>query len=269
MAEGIDPAPQTLRSPAALLELKICDPACGSGASLVQVCRYLADKLLEAWQRLETEHPGQYIITPEGQLAAVRPENCPIPVGDEERRIVARRLVADRCIYGVDKNPLAVEMAKLSLWLVTLQKNQPFTFLDHAIRCGDALIGIASLDELDWFYQDTSGQQRLMTSNRERLQIAREKRLELEAIPDTDLDRIQSKARLLEEAEIELWQLRLLADVTIGGRLEYHVSPSKLDDMLQAAAMQDIGALENRARETLGERRRFHWSLEFPEVFDE
>ncbi len=61
------------------------------------------------------------------------------------------RLVADRCLYGVDKNPLAVEMAKLSLWLITLQKDRPFSFLDHALRAGDSLLGIAHVDQLlDW-----------------------------------------------------------------------------------------------------------------------
>ena len=60
----------------------------------------------------------------------------------------ARRLVAQRCLYGVDKNPLAVEMAKLSLWLLTLAKDKPFTFLDHAIRCGDSLVGLSSIDQL-------------------------------------------------------------------------------------------------------------------------
>ena len=64
-----------------------------------------------------------------------------------KRRAVARRLVADRCLYGVDKNPLAVEMAKLSLWLITVQKNRPFTFLDYAFKCGDSLIGV-NLEQL-------------------------------------------------------------------------------------------------------------------------
>jgi hypothetical protein len=74
---------------------------------------------------------------------------------------VARRLVADRCLYGVDVNPLAVEMAKLSLWLATLQRDRPFTFLDHALVAGDSLLGVAGLDELEAFYLDGSGQQRL------------------------------------------------------------------------------------------------------------
>src|SRR5205823_484891 len=59
----------------------------------------------------------------------------------EERLSLARRIVADRCLYGVDKNPMAVEMAKLSLWLITLAKGKPFTFLDHRLKHGDSLVG--------------------------------------------------------------------------------------------------------------------------------
>ena len=65
-----------------------------------------------------------------------------------ERLIYARRLIADRCLYGVDKNPLAVEMAKLSLWLITMSKGQPFSFLDHALRAGDSLLGISDVEQL-------------------------------------------------------------------------------------------------------------------------
>ena len=123
----------------------------GSGAFLVQTCRYLSEKLVEAWENVERELNGQREqndqlrkpqITPEGQLSQgqlTRRTGTPRP---EERLAVARRLVSERCLYGVDKNPMAVEMAKLSLWLITLAKNKPFTFLDHNLRCGDSLLGV-------------------------------------------------------------------------------------------------------------------------------
>ncbi len=62
---------------------------------------------------------------------------------DEDEILHARRIVAQRCLYGVDKNPMAVDLAKLSLWLATLAKDHPFTFLDHALRCGDSLVGLS------------------------------------------------------------------------------------------------------------------------------
>jgi hypothetical protein len=104
-----------------LLNLKVCDLAMGSGAFLVEACRQLADKVVEAWSR---ERQG---------------------TKNEEPLLLARRLVARRCLYGVDKNPFAVSLAKLSLWLFTLSKDEAFTFLDHTLRQGDSLLGV--LDE--------------------------------------------------------------------------------------------------------------------------
>ncbi|MHC0068529.1 type IIL restriction-modification enzyme MmeI, partial [Nostoc sp. UIC 10890] len=108
-------------TPEQILELKVCDLAMGSGAFLVESCRQLAEKLVEAWNKQN-----------------VLPE---IPI-DEEPLLYARRLVAQRCLYGVDKNPFAVNLAKLSLWLATLAKAHPFTFLDHALKWGDSLVGL-------------------------------------------------------------------------------------------------------------------------------
>lgn len=73
LAEGVPPSRETLRPPAEILALKVCDLACGSGAFLVQACRYLADKLVAAWERLEAEHPGEVVIAPDGMLAGERP----------------------------------------------------------------------------------------------------------------------------------------------------------------------------------------------------
>ena len=95
--------------PDQILDLKVCDPAMGSGAFLVEACRQLADALIEAWRA--------HKVVPD------------IP-SDEDETILARRLVAQRCLYGVDRNPKAVDLAKLSLWLTTLAKEHPLTFLD-------------------------------------------------------------------------------------------------------------------------------------------
>jgi hypothetical protein len=105
-----------------VLALKVCDPAMGSGAFLVEVCRQLAAAVAEAWKRT--------------------PEAKPTIPPDETDELYAMRLVAQRCVYGVDKNPFAVALAKLSLWLVTLAKDHPFTFVDHALREGDSLVGL-------------------------------------------------------------------------------------------------------------------------------
>src|SRR5262249_16126324 len=102
-----------------ILALKVCDPAMGSGAFLLASCRFLADALDEAW----TAH-GEVPVIPPG----------------EDRILHAGRLVAKRCLYGVDKNPFAVDLARLSLWLFTLAKDHPPSFLDHGLRRGDSLV---------------------------------------------------------------------------------------------------------------------------------
>lgn len=273
MADGVAPAPQTLRSPRELLALKICDPACGSGAFLVQACRYLADKLMEAWQWLEQAHPGHWVSDAEGTLAAARPPQCSIPPAGEERRLVALRLIAERCLFGVDKNPMAVEMAKLSLWLVTLQKDKPFTFLDHAIRAGDSLLGVMALRQVEGFHPDPGPGQNLVMCM-EAFSQALNKRLSLERISDNDLQQVESKARLLEEAEAGLEYARLIADVLISAMLTTAGQRGKaLEYRLQDLALADEKGLQAYARDslTLPQQtiRPFHWPLEFPEVFAE
>ena len=150
-AEGLPKEEWKLKSPKEILALKVCDMAMGSGAFLVQACRYLAERLVEAWENEEKAHPGQVLITPEGKFSEGAPTERLVPAEAAERIAIARRVVADRCLYGVDINPMAVEMAKLSMWLITVDANRPFTFLDHAFKCGDSLLGITSLEQLENF----------------------------------------------------------------------------------------------------------------------
>ena len=117
-------------------------------------CRYLSERLVEAWEDAEKRHPGVPGITPEGSASTGAANEQLIPKDTDERLAYARRIVAQRCLYGVDKNPLAAEMAKLSLWLLTLAKDKPFTFLDHAIRCGDSLVGIRDIRQVQYFQLD-------------------------------------------------------------------------------------------------------------------
>ena len=118
-AEGWQREQWKLKSPTAILDLKVCDMTMGSGAFLVQACRYLAERLVEAWENAEKEHPGKVLITPDGTFSEGSPAERLVPADASERIAIARRVVADRCLYGVDINPMAVEMAKLSLWLIT------------------------------------------------------------------------------------------------------------------------------------------------------
>jgi hypothetical protein len=180
-AEGQPREEWQLRPPAELLDLKICDMAMGSGAFLVQACRYLSERLVEAWGNLQSPIPNIQ-TTPEGQPATGDPGETIIPQDAEERLMLARRLVVDRCLYGVDKNHLAVEMAKLSLWLITLDKRRPFTFLDHALRHGDSLVGADEDMFLRWSQSVRGSAMPLFDEeNRKALEAARAKRRELQS----------------------------------------------------------------------------------------
>ncbi|HLT36605.1 MAG TPA: type IIL restriction-modification enzyme MmeI, partial [Enhygromyxa sp.] len=116
---------------AQLLSLTICDPAMGSGAFLLEACRQLADRVVDAWTR-------------ERELDR-------LDRLDEDPVLLARRLVAQRCLFGVDKNPRAVELARRSLWLLCESRQLPLGFVDHALRCGDSLVGL-SLAQIQAFH---------------------------------------------------------------------------------------------------------------------
>uniref|UniRef100_B8HYW6 site-specific DNA-methyltransferase (adenine-specific) n=1 Tax=Cyanothece sp. (strain PCC 7425 / ATCC 29141) TaxID=395961 RepID=B8HYW6_CYAP4 len=308
VAEGKPKEEWRLRSAAELLQLKICDMAMGSGAFLVQTCRYMAERLVEAWQ---AEVPQQkpipasghedksselkIHILPDGSLSLGEPGEHILPKDSEERLLVARRLVSDRCLYGVDKNPLAVEMAKLSMWLVTLAKGRPFTFLDHALKCGDSLMGITRKEQIEFLHLNPEKEavQLRTVSDRWRplIQRAIAKRQELENFIALDIRDIERKEQLHQEAEEALAKVRYVGDFLVAEALAGSAKTTNLTDVeLQVLAENVIEAideddLDKRDRKinfiltktermlNLGKpvnqppRRPFHWLLEFPEVF--
>lgn len=200
-AEGLPREQWQLKSPKEILDLKVCDMAMGSGAFLVQACRYLAERLTEAWENEEKKHPNEVLVTPEGGFSKGLPSERLVPQDSAERLAIARRVVADRCLYGVDINPMAVEMAKLSLWLVTLDAKRPFTFLDHAFKCGDSLLGLSTFHQLENFSMRPEGGKQIAFSTMNlwrHIEEAKRKREALEAMPsDTHRSRSPPKVRFM------------------------------------------------------------------------
>jgi Eco57I restriction-modification methylase/restriction-modification enzyme MmeI-like protein len=277
-AEGTEPADWKLRSAHELLGLKVCDPAVGSGAILVAACRYLAKRLVEAW-----------ILA--GMAEA---EGDP-----HEVFVAACRAVADRCVYGVDRDPMAVEMAKLSLWLVTLSKERPFSFLDHALKAGDSLLGITDLEQLRHLHMDPAiGRRRQLAIGEDpaivdsAVERAVGLRRELEAIPVRTVRDAEEKSRLDAAATSELHALRIVADLVVGNALRAELpNQHSAEDQIAASAPIVVAALdpdqpaelrvlaleqvEQRARQALDagrpdsapNRKPLHWPLAFPEVF--
>lgn len=278
-AEGLPPEKWKLHAPKELLELKICDMAMGSGAFLVQACRYLSERLVEAWDETiraqaaaGPDAPAEFLITAEG-LAAPDLAKA-IPMNDEDRRLLARRLVADRCLYGVDKNHLAVEMAKLSLWLVTLDKNRAFTFLDHALKCGDSLVGADEDMYRKWAYSLKGAQYTLYLSTLdEMLEAARQKRKELERFVVLDVRDAEHKARLLKEADDAMAHIKLGCNLLVGVRL-LGLKAAEQEELLAhflwdyVAGLPMISLAAQQALAAANKEHIFHWSFEFPEVFE-
>lgn len=276
-AEGWPKEQWRLRAPGAILDLKVCDMAMGSAGFLVQVIRYLSERLVEGWEAL-TPKPSPsgraaLRITPEGKPATGAPGELIIPSDDEERLVLARRLVADRCIYGVDKNPLAVEIAKLSIWLTTMDKGRPFTFLDHALKCGDSLVGADEDLYRKWAFSLKGAQFTLyLTTLEEFVETAHQKRKELESFTVLDVRDSEHKAALLREADEAMARVKLGCDLLVGTRL-LGLKPAEQETLLAHLLWDYVAGLPmdgydaQRALHAAHKEHAFHWPFEFPEIF--
>ena len=283
-AQGTPRSDWALKSPAELLDLKICDPAMGSGAFLVQACRWLADRLVEAWTQAEAQG---HTVGVNGRVADSDANIEALPRDTEGRTIIARRLIAERCLYGVDLNPLAVELAKLSIWLVTLAKGRPFGFLDHNLRCGDSLLGIHRLDQLTQLSMHPTGQGQLRLFGQNVEQAVREAielRSRLREMPIRDIRDVEAMAHLDADARRRLEVTECIADAFIG-EVFASVGGAALENALASLTIQAgqaidgdravLASMRRRSIDALSTdlpgdkpaRRPFHWSLEFPEVF--
>lgn len=249
-----------------LLSLKLCDPAMGSGAFLVEAVRQLGDHVVAAWRR-------------EGQAGGLLPSHG-AGYDTEDAVAQARRLVAQRCIYGVDRNPQAVTLAKLSLWLVTLAKDKPFSFVDHALRCGDSLVGL-DLDQLTAFHWDAGkkGQQLDLIDRelRDVLTEAVEARQRIVALArDDSPDAQREKERLLRDAQDAIDRLRMIGDLVLGAffssvkdkeREAERVRRRDLVEVWLRSGRPATGELVELAAEFRRRIPAFHWMIEYPEVF--
>ena len=241
-------------TPEAILDLKVCDPAMGSGAFLVEACRQLGDALLDAWRAHDA---------------------APAMAAGDDKVVVARRLIAHRCLYGVDRNPMAVDLAKVSLWLATLAKEHPLTFVDHALRHGDSLVGLTQRQIEAFHWEDgAEPQQRGLETIELRKSLARVAELRQrireadETVSDWDLRDWWDKVRF------EVRKVRLFGDLAATAFFEGSKSKERRAKRDEYAGAVFAGEFE-RYRDSL-ERRRledpplvpFHWEIEFPEVFE-
>ena len=237
--------------PEEILDLKILDPATGSGAFLVEACRQLAARLVEAW----SNHGGPSDIPP-----------------DEDELLYARRLVAQRCLYGVDKNPMAIDLARLSLWLATFAKDHEFTFIDHALRCGDSLVGLTrrQIEGFHW-KADASQFQIGMETLQVRKHVARVSELRQLIREVGDGASEQELLQLLEEAQCELKSIRQFGDLVLAAFFAEEKSKErerKRSEYADLVFQQHQGGADISTENIKPPLVPFYWEIEFPEVFD-
>jgi hypothetical protein len=250
---GSNPAPDHI------LNLKVCDPAMGSGAFLVEACRQLAEALVKAW------HTHNCV-----------PKDIP---PDEDEILHARRIVAQRCLYGVDKNPMAVDLARLSLWLATLAKDHPFTFLDHALKCGDSLVGLSKAQILGFHWKPEKQRDFARGAIEGQLKAALEQRRQILEAPEGTAESLLQER--LHAADGFLAQARRYGDLAVSAFFAADNDKKRKDRLeslsadLAAQRGQFDVARHERLEQALRDLRNgphpvtpLHWEIEFPEVFD-
>ena len=208
----------------AALNLKVLDPAMGSGHFLVTAVDYLSDAILELVEYAPTVAPwleSAYTSPLVERVAAIRENilarahaaNWVIDEPQLTDQAIIRRMVLKRCIYGVDKNPLTVELAKVSLWLHSFTVGAPLSFLDHHLRCGDSLIGLRvhnATREIARLGGITSGSAVQAAEN------ATQGMLRIEELSDADIAEVEESAQLFGEVEKTTAPLRGLLDTFCG-----------------------------------------------------
>ncbi|MFE3495660.1 Eco57I restriction-modification methylase domain-containing protein [Streptomyces sp. NPDC059175] len=271
-----------LRPSAEILTLRVADIAMGSGAFLVAACRYLAGKLVRAWElegrrdallAAETRHGNR--LAADSEVDAIQLE--------------ARRLIAERCLFGVDINPLAVSMAKLSMWLITMDRERPFGFLDDRFTAGDSLLGLTSFAQLEVMHIDPAAGRRLKRDTmdfseewRAVVQKAATLRRRITTTPVVTIRDVEHKARLLNQSREVESSLSVVADALTGVGLKgAQVTSKKRDNLFVQLALtlattgENTTSLRSQAETDLfggqpagtSSRTPLHWPLAFPEVF--
>lgn len=244
------------------LLLKVLDPAMGSGHFLARATDFLAEAI------------------------ATDPDiKSPLELTEESELTYYRRRVVENCIYGVDLNPLAVELAKLTLWLTTMAKSKPLSFLNHHLRVGNSLIGarIADLDEIP----KAKGKKKAIDPSRAPVQLGLfqevfnkklydllQNRALIAKLPTETLADVHNKQKWERMFEHNVDRFRTLANVWVSTFFGNDVAWDSYNTLVEKIQVPDSEwekLLQKKyAQNALAgskEKRYFHWELEFPEVF--
>ena len=289
---GLDPAE-------AVLDLKVLDPAMGSGHFLVSTVDFISDyiaDLIEYAPVVPDWLDDEYVSPLVERVDRIRQEivtrahesGWAIDEGHLTDQAIIRRMVLKRCIYGLDKNPLTVELAKVSLWLHSFTVGAPLSFLDHHLRCGDSLVGLSvteareGLNRLGGLFANSAIAQ---------AEAATIEMQQIEQMSDADISEVQESATLFSDVEDKTSDVRGLLDflcglnwMTAGMKKKEQAAfegplvqtlGSNLDDAyeLLARGMSEPGQDSRFSRtwndaRAIADRERFlHWQVAFPGVW--
>ena len=270
----------SLEKEKALLSIKVCDVACGSGHILLSAARRIA-------QGLTKVRTGEDQPSPEPYRQAIRD-------------------VINYCIYGVDKNPLAVELCKVALWLEAHNPGMPLNFLDHKIKCGDSVVGLARIEELQngiatEAFKTLPGddkdiaavfrkQNKSETENRKQLKLSDTEEIisnlnslsvkfkNFNLLPDTTVDEVKKKQKEYDVLKgSDWWKLKELADMQVA---QFFIDKTNTNKeflttdaeyfRIFAGQKKEVNTRKiSQAMVVAVEKRFFHWFLEFPEVMQD
>lgn len=242
--------------PAKILSLRVLDPAMGSGHFLVSATKHLAKRLTEVSIGQESH-------------------------SDESEYRTAKRRIVENCIFGVDKNELAVELAKVSLWIETVAKDRALSFLDHHLRRGDSLLGttINSLTRLPHEKKSASGTSKLFTAPLSSVMEAAISIYTLiESDPSNTAQQVKSKAEKLQAARdllrpyrevMDIWMADWFTDVNLDDYESAHVNLQSSTQDEREAEFKKLRLKDwfKNVHAEYTKHRFFHWELEFPEIF--
>jgi len=272
-----------------ILNIKIVDPAMGSGHFLVGAVDFLSDKILELIDKYNNKEifgKEKYIVPIVGKIEEIRKrileksikEGYLIKENYLNDKDIIKRIVLKRSIYGVDLNPLAVELAKVSLWLHTFMIGAPLSFLDHHLKCGNSLIGT----NLEDFYQKILNKELwLFGSPFSGFIRAIDELKKLEIIDDLDISEIEESNKIYEDVIKNLEPYKKILDLYL---LDLYINdkdktPLKLIDGRKGEPLEiiqykipldeDEKLLIDESLKISKEEKFFHWKLEFPEIFYE
>jgi len=273
--EGVQPDHE-YDPPTRVLELKVLDPALGSGHFLVGALDYMTTRLAAMLNKypdspvLERIHEDRRKI-----VESLRQQDIEAEEGKLTDENLLRRMVMKRCLYGVDLNPLAVELSKLSLWLHAFTAGAPLSFLDHHVKCGNSLIG-STLEELQRETRQAGGLERIDLSS---LKRAVEHMLTVAELSDASFEDVERSREEYWAADARVEGYRAMLDsltaehfgiehashfIQFGRDIEL----DNFEESVTKLSQEDQERL-SLACHVARERRFFHWEVEFPEVFFE